>query len=136
MNLHIRSFLLPLLADPVGSARFEKRLSSVWFASSLSIFTELCRQFFRRIFRNRFYPKLFKVPQYFRFLFTTLPRCALCCLASFFIFSVQFSRCSLRSSSGGGDKRVRTADRLLAKQVLSQLSYTPVVFRFGFSILF
>ena len=27
----------------------------------------------------------------------------------------------------GGDKRDRTADPLLAKQVLSQLSYTPVV---------
>ena len=26
----------------------------------------------------------------------------------------------------GGDKRVRTVDPLLAKQVLSQLSYTPV----------
>ncbi len=26
----------------------------------------------------------------------------------------------------GGDKRNRTADPLLAKQVLSQLSYTPV----------
>ena len=26
----------------------------------------------------------------------------------------------------GGDKRDRTADPLLAKQVLSQLSYTPV----------
>ena len=26
----------------------------------------------------------------------------------------------------GGDKRVRTADPLLAKQVLSQLSYTPL----------
>ena len=26
---------------------------------------------------------------------------------------------------GGGDKRDRTADPLLAKQVLSQLSYTP-----------
>ena len=26
----------------------------------------------------------------------------------------------------GGDKRVRTADPLLAKQVLSQLSYTPI----------
>ena len=31
----------------------------------------------------------------------------------------------------GGDNRVRTDDPLLAKQVLSQLSYTPVVFRFG-----
>ena len=32
----------------------------------------------------------------------------------------------LRTSAAlGGDKRVRTADPLLAKQVLSQLSYTP-----------
>ena len=36
----------------------------------------------------------------------------------------------------GGDNRDRTDDPLLAKQVLSQLSYTPVVFRFGFFILF
>ena len=28
--------------------------------------------------------------------------------------------------SGGGDERVRTDDPLLAKQVLSQLSYTPI----------
>ena len=27
----------------------------------------------------------------------------------------------------GGDERVRTDDTLLAKQVLSQLSYTPVI---------
>ena len=32
----------------------------------------------------------------------------------------------------GGDNRDRTDDPLLAKQVLSQLSYTPVVIRFGF----
>ena len=30
------------------------------------------------------------------------------------------------SLSGGGDERDRTDDPLLAKQVLSQLSYTPV----------
>ena len=30
----------------------------------------------------------------------------------------------------GGDNRVRTDDPLLAKQVLSQLSYTPVSLRF------
>ena len=30
------------------------------------------------------------------------------------------------SLSGGGDKRDRTVDPLLAKQVLSQLSYTPI----------
>ena len=34
--------------------------------------------------------------------------------------------------SFGGDKRDRTADPLLAKQVLSQLSYTPVVIALGF----
>ena len=28
----------------------------------------------------------------------------------------------------GGDKRDRTADPLLARQVLSQLSYTPKIF--------
>ena len=32
----------------------------------------------------------------------------------------------LESDLNGGDKRIRTADPLLAKQVLSQLSYTPV----------
>ena len=31
----------------------------------------------------------------------------------------------------GGDKRDRTADPLLAKQVLSQLSYTPIYLRQG-----
>ena len=29
--------------------------------------------------------------------------------------------------SGGGDKRIRTVDPLLAKQVLYQLSYTPIL---------
>ena len=32
-------------------------------------------------------------------------------------------------TSLGGDERVRTDDPLLAKQVLSQLSYTPTVYR-------
>ena len=31
--------------------------------------------------------------------------------------------------SNGGDERNRTADPLLARQVLSQLSYTPIVYR-------
>ncbi len=52
-------------------------------------------------------------------LFASLLPCFL--LSSF----VQFSRCSLKLSLDGGDKRNRTADPLLAKQVLSQLSYTP-----------
>ena len=37
---------------------------------------------------------------------------------------------SLPSQASGGDERDRTDDPLLAKQVLSQLSYTPV---FGFA---
>ena len=37
------------------------------------------------------------------------------------------------SQTCGGDKRDRTADPLLAKQVLSQLSYTPI---FGFPSVF
>ena len=36
----------------------------------------------------------------------------------------------------GGDKRDRTVDPLLAKQVLSQLSYTPTVSRFGVNSIF
>ena len=31
--------------------------------------------------------------------------------------------------SGGGDEQIRTVDPLLARQVLSQLSYTPPSFR-------
>ncbi len=34
-------------------------------------------------------------------------------------------------SPHGGDKEARTLDPLLAKQVLSQLSYTPTLSRFG-----
>ena len=34
-------------------------------------------------------------------------------------------------SALGGDERVRTDDPLLAKQVLSQLSYTPIFFYNG-----
>ena len=41
-------------------------------------------------------------------------------------FVVQFSRCSFGPKSDGGDNRNRTDDPLLAKQVLSQLSYTPI----------
>ena len=36
----------------------------------------------------------------------------------------------------GGDKEARTPDPLLAKQVLSQLSYTPTVSRFGHAVHF
>ena len=39
-----------------------------------------------------------------------------------FYSSVKFSRYNL----SGGDERNRTADPLLARQVLSQLSYAPI----------
>ena len=56
------------------------------------------------------------------------PHLLFCCLAcySFFVF-IQFSRCSRAYVRSGGDKRVRTAGLLRARQALSQLSYTPVV---------
>ena len=34
----------------------------------------------------------------------------------------------------GGGKEDRTPDPLLAKQVLSQLSYTPTLLRFGYAL--
>jgi len=40
----------------------------------------------------------------------------------FFSFVIQFSRCNFI----GGAKRDRTADLLLARQALSQLSYGPI----------
>ena len=43
-----------------------------------------------------------------------------------FLRFIQFLRTSLVTFRSGGDKRDRTADPLLAKQVLSQLSYTPI----------
>ena len=38
---------------------------------------------------------------------------------------VRSNRLSYKPIPSGGDERVRTADPLLARQVLSQLSYTP-----------
>ena len=41
----------------------------------------------------------------------------------------------LRRLAAGGDNRDRTDDPLLAKQVLSQLSYTPIISYWVFSLL-
>ena len=41
---------------------------------------------------------------------------------------------SLAISPNGGDKGIRTLDPLLAKQVLSQLSYTPALLAFRVSL--
>ena len=38
----------------------------------------------------------------------------------------------LKSYDSSGDEEIRTLDPLLARQVLSQLSYTPAFSRFGF----
>ena len=59
------------------------------------------------------------------------PALHLCCAESFPETKAMFEPLP----RAGGDNRDRTDDPLLAKQVLSQLSYTPVVFRFGFLIL-
>ena len=55
------------------------------------------------------------------------------CLAAF-----RFSLPSLAYATfvAGGDKRDRTVDPLLAKQVLSQLSYTPISFYVASSEVF
>ena len=46
---------------------------------------------------------------------------------------MQFSKNNQRNFMfRSGDKGIRTLDPLLAKQVLSQLSYTPAFSRFGF----
>ena len=50
-------------------------------------------------------------------------------LSLYSVFKVQWRATfsiSIKSFALGGDKRDRTADPLLAKQVLSQLSYTPI----------
>ena len=44
-----------------------------------------------------------------------------------FIFSMQFSRNNSFGLSTSGDNEIRTRDPLLARQVLSQLSYTPII---------
>ena len=43
-------------------------------------------------------------------------------------FNVQFSRYDLCSKEHSGDGEIRTLDPLLARQVLSQLSYAPIKF--------
>ena len=42
------------------------------------------------------------------------------------------TRAILRLFTPGGDDRIRTGDPLLAKQVLSQLSYIPAAFWWAF----
>ena len=45
---------------------------------------------------------------------------------AYLIFVQAFARLHAFAACGGGDERNRTDDPLLAKQVLSQLSYTPI----------
>ena len=63
-------------------------------------------------------------------LFTTLLLFVLGCLGSTFVdrFSFQYAVFKVRfagSDPASGDKGIRTPDPLLARQVLSQLSYIP-----------
>ena len=48
---------------------------------------------------------------------------------------MQFSRYVWKLSFPSGDGEIRTHDPLLARQVLSQLSYTPIRASIGYSIL-
>ena len=43
-----------------------------------------------------------------------------CCFLSCFFYEMKFKKLH------GGDEEIRTPDPLLARQVLSQLSYTPI----------
>ena len=53
--------------------------------------------------------------------------------ASSAALTLRFALTSARiaSSAAGGDEQIRTVDPLLARQVLSQLSYTPISYRFA-----
>ena len=46
-----------------------------------------------------------------------------------FLYSMQFSRYNRQFYYLSGDNEIRTRDPLLARQVLSQLSYTPIIWR-------
>ena len=46
---------------------------------------------------------------------------------TFLLFSFQCTTDTLLLSTYGGDEESRTPDPLLARQVLSQLSYTPIL---------
>ena len=50
-----------------------------------------------------------------------------------FLYSMQFSRYNRQFYYLSGDNEIRTRDPLLARQVLSQLSYTPMVSVFLFN---
>ena len=84
---------------------------------------ELCRLHIRFIFEIVIVLPLDQ--KFHNYFLRYLP---LCCLAFFILslFSFQGANSSPGESPDGGDKRNRTADPLLAKQVLYQLSYTPV----------
>ena len=56
-----------------------------------------------------------------------LPSFVLCFAMQFSKIHLYFQRKTSRNQKIGGDERDRTADPLLARQVLSQLSYTPTV---------
>ena len=51
---------------------------------------------------------------------------ALLLLTKRFLIGIQFLWCLTPKNFGSGDEGIRTPDPLLARQVLSQLSYTPV----------
>ena len=51
---------------------------------------------------------------------------ALSLLTKRLLIGIQFLWCLMPKNFGSGDEGIRTPDPLLARQVLSQLSYTPM----------
>ena len=97
--------------------------------SHYSCSLELCRQLNRSCYLEIVFTLIFiKVPHFVNYAFCSYnfhctPSVALLFLLLILcsVFKVQFP-----TFVGGGDNRDRTDDPLLAKQVLSQLSYTPI----------
>jgi hypothetical protein len=123
-----------LISSPRSTEMFQfPRFPRIYY-----VFIHACRLYYWRRVAPFGYPRIkacLPLPGAFRCL--PRPSSALSAKAStvcpFFLdlFTVQFSRCSLtkyqRLMQNGGDERNRTADPLLARQVLSQLSYTPTI---------
>ena len=62
------------------------------------------------------------------FALSSFSRRSHCVAALFFRLNASYSVREMLGASRGGDEQNRTVDPLLARQVLSQLSYTPMLF--------
>ena len=88
---------------------------------------------FRLYLTKLFFTLLVRKNLYLNFFITSFSQYTTICFVSFVysVFNEQFSR----TLFAGGDDGIRTHDPLLAGQVLSQLSYTPILWGLLFSVL-